>query len=143
MNLRAHAPLPVAPALGDLLYAVDLPGPISVNNLFEHRVKTRSGERIKGRRATPHYLDWRRRCGQMIIAQGQRPALTGPVSLIFTLGEASCSPRIDSDNCLKAYIDVLVTQGVLPDDNRGIVRHLSLTWQPGERCCVHIFRWGG
>lgn len=138
MNAQAEIEGP----FGEVLYAAELPAPISVNNLF-HNVPKYPGTKNKmhGRHPSKRYLDWKKAAGQMLMAQGRRPALAGPVALCFTLGEGGCSPSIDTDNTAKAYIDLLVKQGVLPDDNRRVVRHLAITWAPGERFTVHVYRW--
>lgn len=127
--------------IGDPLYAAELPPPISVNNLFMNVKRAPDGAKLpKGRFKSKHYRLWQQEACQMLLAQGPRPSLSGPVALIFTLGEQG-APMIDTDNSAKAYIDILVKMRVLPDDNRRVVRHLSITWVPGKRFRVHIHRW--
>ena len=110
--------------------------PFSLNNAFRNV----SG---RGRVKTKKYLEWRERCGQAIVAQGSRPAFIGPVSITIEIGEKDVSAQFDTDNAVKGYLDVLVGLGVIPDDNRKIVKRIAVEWRDGEGADVTISDYEG
>lgn len=106
---------------------VKLPRPLSVNSLFYNR----SGQGKRGRGMTERYRIWRQNAIQVAkgIADGKAvplPKYTGPVKINLFVPERGV--KMDLDNTAKAYIDLLVHLGVIPDDSRKIVRGLSLDW---------------
>lgn len=98
----------------------DLPLPPSVNNLF-FNAKGRGG-RIR----TPLYNAWATEAGWEVARQRRgQPRVIGPVSLAY---EVSDRARFDLGNSEKALTDLLVSTGVIQDDNKNIVRKISLEW---------------
>lgn len=111
-----------------------MPRPFSVNNMYRN-----SG---KGRNLTRKYERWRDTAMQTVMAQGPRRAFLGPVEITIRIGAEGVSTEIDTDNCAKAYLDVLVKLGVLPDDNRRIVKRLVLEWMnTAEGAEIEVKRW--
>ncbi|MGB1216151.1 MAG: hypothetical protein ACPG4X_22515 [Pikeienuella sp.] len=103
---------------------IDLPKPISVNGLFSNGAS--------GRVKTKRYRTW---CDEAwVLIQSQKPfaPISGPVRLLFAIGEVGVSPKADGDNMLKAYIDALVTNGILPEDNRTVIRGVGMEWVAGK-----------
>lgn len=102
---------------------IRLPFPPSSNNLFAGRVR---------RYATGTYRRWRAAAGWELVAQRIKP-MAGPVSIEVELSPPDKRPR-DCDNHLKAIVDLIVQQGLLPDDNGKHVRGVSAHWaqQPGS-----------
>ncbi|MEM7191297.1 MAG: RusA family crossover junction endodeoxyribonuclease [Pseudomonadota bacterium] len=109
-----------------------LPKPISVNAMYRNRSK--AGKR--GRQITERYRTWfQSACS---IAKGLEdgkatplPSFSGPVSISLYVPEPNT--KLDLDNTAKAYLDLFVKLGVIPDDNRQVVRRLSLQWVTGDR----------
>ena len=94
---------------------VTMPAPPSVNNLFKN-----AGRR--GRVPTPAYDDWKRQAGWQVKAQ--RPqCVRGPVTILVE--HAPRRGRVDPDNLFKAPLDLLVSLGVIEDDNARIVTELT------------------
>lgn len=55
-----------------------------------------------------------------------------PVRATFVIGYSS-RRRSDIDSlCLKPYLDSLVTEGVLSDDNRFVVKDVRITWEESK-----------
>lgn len=103
---------------------VPLTRPISVNCMYQNR-------RAKGRRGrmyTDRYLTWKRHAQNVLMAAGPRPIFTGPVEITLTVSEERVSSLADSDNVAKAYLDLFVSMGILPDDTRKTVRRLVVEW---------------
>ena len=88
--------------------AVDLPKPISTNNLWKPVKRGKHAYMI----ASKEYLDWQALAG--LTLNTQRPGLVeGPYALTITV---SSKWRGDLDNCIKAASDVLQSQGVIEND---------------------------
>ncbi len=126
-----------------VLYSAQVPPPISTNNLYFNVSWTLGRKTTHSRKKSKPYVDWLTLAGETLMAQGRRPQLTGLVVVRLELGEGACSAQIDTDNCAKAYLDLLVINGIIKDDTRRIVRALVIHWVPGDRCGVSIYRWGG
>ena len=105
--------------------SLDLPPPISTNNLFAN-----SGRR---RVKTPEYAAWRRDAVVLLLLQRPLPQMDGPVRLHFAVGEVGVSAAMDGDNTFKALTDALVGAGVIKDDTRKHVRATAMEWVPGKR----------
>ena len=81
MNVTA----PSCQPFGEVLYAADLPPPISVNSLYHNVPKSPDGsQKNKGRARAKHYTKWIKAAGEHLVAQGRRPQLKGPVAINFT-----------------------------------------------------------
>lgn len=94
-----------------------VPRPISVNNMFMNAGKRRV--------ITRKYQEWRQQCEAAILAQSPKP-ISGPVRIRIQLADTGRS--IDTDNCAKGYLDVLVRLGLIPDDSRKFIRSLLIEW---------------
>ena len=95
---------------------LDLPRPMSVNNLF-FNVPGR------GRVPTKEYTAWRKLAAQEIMLQRPR-CLVGPVEITITVLEG----RADIDGQAKCCLDSLVENGIIDDDDHKTVRKLTLQW---------------
>lgn len=95
----------------------DLATPPSVNQMYANRRGNGRG-RIK----SAAYVAWQR--GEMLalVAQRARP-VTPPVNVTIALPNTM---RGDADNRMKPTLDLLVKAGVLADDNKHIVRSLTI-----------------
>lgn len=99
--------------------------PPSVNTLFVDRAKARGPKRGKfGRVPTDYYMNWRLVQKNIMIAQRQKP-VAGPVAVTLTVRDEGSG---DLDNCCKAALDLLVFHRLIEDDNRKIVRRITLQW---------------
>lgn len=114
------------------MHPIDLPPPISTNNLFANI----GG---KGRVRSGAYNTWIKHADAMLQEQKLRrtlPAFDGPVLVSFAVGtrrgERAISSRLDIDNTFKAYIDRLVHWGVIEDDNRRVIRGVLGIWADGQ-----------
>lgn len=96
-------------------FTVELPKPLSVNNLFA----TYNNRRIP----TREYKAWRNEAAQMLMAQRARCAV-GPVEITITVQES----RGDLDNRLKCCIDALVENGIIDGDTSKTVRKITAMW---------------
>lgn len=105
-----------------------LPPPISTNALFANVPG-------KGRVTTKAYSAWKKLAVETLGAQEPLPAFSCPVNVTFFVGEVGVA-QMDADNTAKAFMDALVTAGVLRDDKRKAVRSSCVTWVPGLRGCV-------
>jgi Holliday junction resolvase RusA-like endonuclease len=94
---------------------LDLPMPPGVNHLYP----TVGNKRIR----SSEYDEWTQRAGWEL--QIQRPGCAvGPVEITVTLNDA---PRkYDPDGKLKALLDLIVSHGIIADDNHQIVRDLRV-----------------
>lgn len=107
---------------------ITLPVPPSANNLFRN-VR-------KGRVVTERYQSWLNAAGWELQSQRIAP-IDGPVHLAIAINEKKT--RCDLGNCEKATVDLLVKHGVIADDNKRVVRSISLYWSPNvDRCEVTI-----
>ena len=98
--------------------------PISVNGMYQNRRK--KGER--GRMYTDRYRTWRRNAQNVMMASGPRPSFDTPVEINLVVSEFSVRKSADTDNVAKAYLDLFVHMGVIPDDTRQTVRRLAIEW---------------
>lgn len=110
---------------------ISLPWPPSTNELYaiggNHR-----------RVVSPRYKAWKETAGWTLQAQ-RPPKFSGPVSITIEL----CPPhtrRFDLDNRTKSTLDLLVTHGVLPDDNSVHVRSLEINRVDNAAPCTVIIR---
>lgn len=111
---------------------IALPWPPSTNNLFV----TVAGH--KKRVTSPDYAKWQREAGWTLQAQ-RPPKFTVPV----TIGIELCpthNRRFDLDNRNKAVLDLLVTHGVIADDNSNLVREVSVKRVDNAAPCTVIVR---
>lgn len=91
-----------------------MPHPPSVNNLYKN-----AGRR--GRVPTPAYETWKRSAGWEVKVQHIAP-IRGPVAILVEHGRRR--GRVDTDNLFKAPLDLLVSLGIIEDDNTDIVTDL-------------------
>lgn len=99
--------------------------PISVNNLYVNIPR-------RGRVASPKYKKWRKAGEALALSGGPIRAVAGAVEIQLLVPEAGVSAGMDTDNVAKAYVDLLVRLGVIEDDNKKIVRALSVRWIEGR-----------
>lgn len=107
---------------------IKLPRPLSVNSLFANVPK-------KGRVKSQRYRTWIQNAVQVAkgIADGKArplPKFDGPVKINFFVPEKGV--KMDIDNAAKAYIDLLVSLEIIPDDSPKYVRGISLDWVDAE-----------
>jgi crossover junction endodeoxyribonuclease RusA len=103
---------------------IDLPKPPSVNALFFNAPG-------RGRVKTKEYRAWIEAAGWVLLSQ--KPSrVTGPVALEYLLEDAG---RIDLGNYEKPITDLLVSQGIIEDDKRSVVRRINLSWSPEITGC--------
>lgn len=88
----------------------------------------------RGRVRTSAYNAWLQGELKALVAQRARPVLP-PVSISMFMPETM---RGDISNRAKACEDLLVKAGVIPDDNKRIVRSISITFHDGAamKVCV-------
>ena len=106
---------------------IALPWPPSTNNLYFN-----CGGR--GRVPTKEYVAWKREAGWTLAAQ-RPPKFTRPVTITIEL----CPPhsrRFDLDNRVKATLDLLTLHLVIPDDNAGFVREVTVKRVDNAAPCV-------
>lgn len=103
-----------------------LPLPPSTNNLFRNVNR-------HGRVRTDAYKAWADEAGWALKMQRPTP-IEGAVSISITVHRVSKSS--DLDNRAKAVLDLLVTHGVIEDDN--LVEELSLRWSPEKGATVVV-----
>ncbi len=109
---------------GRVLISIDLPKPISTNRLFKNKAK--------GRACTEAYNTWKLHAKAAIQSQKPFTKPSGPVRLLFAVGEVGLRKDMDGDNCLKCLIDALVDAQIIPDDKREHVRGVGMEWVPGK-----------
>lgn len=107
----------------------ELATPPSVNAMYANR---RGGGR--GRVPTRAYESWQRGELKALIAQRAKPVLP-PVNVSISLPSTM---RGDADNRCKPTLDLLVKAGVIPNDNRNIVRSITIDFHdaPMMKVCV-------
>jgi Holliday junction resolvase len=98
-------------------FSVDLPKPLSVNNLFVNNPKTH------GRFPSAEYRAWKKEAALMLMAQRPRVSV-GPVDITITVQES----RGDIDNRIKCVIDCLVQNGIIDGDTNKTVRKVTAEW---------------
>lgn len=112
---------------------INLPRPISVNNLF-------ANVRGKGRVSSGRYQTWKWQAAAMLQDQKPLQKHTGAVNLFIRVGEIGTNARLDLDNCAKAVIDCLVSHGIIEGDSRRFVREINLAWVMHlDGVCVEIW----
>lgn len=106
-----------------------LPFPPSVHGLYR-------GGRWRGD-ISPEYKAWRDEAGLLLNRQ-RAPAFTGPVRVIVRLVAPDNRER-DSDNYIKAILDLLVAHGVIESDDRKTLLGHYVEWiEEGPPCTVAI-----
>ena len=108
----------------DVGATLPLTRPISVNGMYQNR----SAKGRRGRMYTERYRVWKRNAENVLMSAGPRPTFSRPVEISLTVSEASVSSQADTDNVAKAYLDLFVSMGILPDDTRKTVRRLAIEW---------------
>lgn len=104
-----------------------LPTPPSVNNLFIN-------VRGRGRVPSARYADWRRRATAELWGQPMQN-FAGPVEVKIVAEDAG---RTDLDNFAKGVLDFLVHHRFIEDDNRSVVRRLTLEWGDVKGVVVEV-----
>lgn len=108
---------------------VTMPFPPSVHGLYR-------GGRWRGD-PSPAYKAWRDEAGYRLNRQC-RVQLAGPVRIIIRLVPPDAKER-DSDNYVKAVLDLLVAHRVIEGDDSRIVRSHYVEWaDEGEPCTVVV-----
>lgn len=111
-----------------------LPMPPSVNGLW-------ANGKYGGRFQTQRYRDWIDHAGIEILRQ--RPAKhTGPVVLVYEVGEPKGNRKYDLDNRWKPVSDLLVKHGIIQADDNSVVREILMKWAPdieGVRVTIKPF----
>jgi Holliday junction resolvase RusA-like endonuclease len=108
---------------------IDLPFPPSVHGLYR-------GGRWKGD-ISPEYKAWRDHAGLLLNRQSV-PSFDGPVRIFIRLVAPDRRER-DSDNYVKAILDLLVAHFVIEGDGRSIVRSHYVEWaDEGQPCTVIV-----
>lgn len=108
---------------------ISLPFPPSVHGLYR-------GGRWKGD-ISPEYKAWRDHAGLMLNRQRVR-SFDGPVRIFIRLVAPDRRKR-DSDNYIKAVLDLLAAHFVIDGDDSSIVRSHYVEWaEEGEPCTVIV-----
>jgi Holliday junction resolvase RusA-like endonuclease len=98
--------------------SIHLPFPPSANRLFTNKYR---GGRVRSR----EYKSWIEMAGKELMRQ--RPKRhEGPVSITIIASPPHARKR-DLDNLLKAALDLLVSHGVIVDDNTDYLKTLSIS----------------
>lgn len=135
------------------MHSLPIPKPISLNNIFANKnaVRTKvemvggaivhkrkqSGGRVK----TKAYIQWRNNCAWTMKSAGPTPQIKGPVSIHIIAPSQGVSADMDTDNTIKGYLDTLVLLGVIEDDNRKIVRRLTVEWVDLPQGEIRVEKW--
>jgi Holliday junction resolvase RusA-like endonuclease len=115
---------------------LNLPKPISTNALF-------ANVRGRGRVKSARYNTWTHHAAAMLADQRPLPRIDYPCRILFAVGEIGMRANSDGDNTLKCLLDALISNGVLSDDNRKIVRGVGMEWVAGkEGVTAHIMEIG-
>ena len=110
---------------------IQMPRPFSTNGMKAGRSRWHN---------TAEYKRWVSEAQTMMIGQGPRPSHPGPVAVICEFPTMGVSTRFDTDNGLKACLDVLTSMHVLPDDNRMVVRDVAACWS-GDFSHTWVYIW--
>ena len=78
-----------------------------------------------------------------LLRRGQGRHLSVRSASRLRFGEEGVSAQFDTDNGIKGYLDVLVGLGIIPDDNRRIVKRLEVEWRDGDGADVTISEYEG
>lgn len=111
-------------------FAVELPTPVSANNLFANR---KDG---KGRFKTKTYENWQRTAALTIVANvpaSQR--IGGPVTVCIELPN-ECG--LDIDNAIKPILDALVHSRRIDDDRHVARIEVTKNARPGDLALVLV-----
>lgn len=103
-----------------------MPFPPTTNNLF---ASLKSGRRIK----SESYRVWEREADFQLMQQKPLPYFDNPVMLTLHLGKPDKRKR-DVSNTIKAVEDMLVTAGVLKDDE--LVHDVRARWDDTVQGCM-------
>lgn len=116
--------------IGALLRELRLPKPFSVNPMrgWNHETSKKYGR-------------WKTRALKLIMTQGPRVLIPGPVMVELIFPSVTVSQKADTDNMAKCCMDALVKMGILEDDNRVNVPVIVLRWQAEDEtvCRIHEF----
>jgi Holliday junction resolvase RusA-like endonuclease len=104
-----------------------LPMPISSNNAYFNR---RGG----GRALTAEGKAWKRNAMQELMLQRAKP-FEGRAIVHIDVSENECSDASDVANREKLVTDVLVSYGVLKNDNKPHVKGVNIHWCPEITGC--------
>ena len=105
---------------------LELPTPPSLNNLFRN-----DGD--GGRKPTGRYAEWRRIAATHLWLGYKRTEQ--PVNITITVEDKG---RRDLDNCAKAVLDFCVAHRIILNDDRKIVREITMRWGDIDGCIVEI-----
>ena len=100
---------------------VQLPKPISVNRIWRN-----AGRTLVSR----EYKAWKQQADALLTG-APRPCIDVPVHIEIQIGSKELRSNADIDNCSKAYLDTLVRNQILKDDNAKIVQSLHMRLVPG------------
>lgn len=104
-----------------------LPFPPSVNTMYRNVAG-------RGRVTSGAYQRWKDAADGALWTQSRKPII-GPVSITITLQDKG---RFDVDNRTKAAIDFLVRHGIIPDDDRTVVRRVVAQVGDVQGCEIEI-----
>lgn len=104
-----------------------IPFPPSVNNLFRNVAG-------RGRVPSARYQTWKVVADEEVMLQ-KKQYFKGPVHVLLTVEDRG---NQDADNCAKAPLDLLVRHGIIEDDNRKIVRKLTVQWGDVKGCEILV-----
>jgi Holliday junction resolvase RusA-like endonuclease len=100
---------------------IQLPFPPSVNSLFAGKAR---------RYTSARYRAWKSEAAWEVVRQKARP-MAGIVSIEVILTAPDKRSR-DASNYIKAIEDLLVSQGIIADDNSQNVKGVSARWSDGR-----------
>lgn len=106
-------------------YYVDTPP--ALNNMYFNIAK-------RGRVKTTQYTNWVAGALREMLAQRAKP-VTPPVSVTIEIPDTMLG---DLDGRIKPSIDILVRSGVIPDDNKRIVRCVSASFHDGKQTRITV-----
>jgi Holliday junction resolvase RusA-like endonuclease len=87
---------------------------------------------IRGRLiSAPEYRDWLDEAGAAVVSQNP-DTFIGPVEVDIALGNPN-KRKFDIDNRAKAVLDLMVTLGIIEEDNCDILKRLTLYVCPDTR----------
>ena len=118
-------------ALGPAHYCTPMPRPFSVNKM-----------KGKSLHNSHSYIQWRNQAMGTVMANGPRPCFTTPVFVHCELGGVNVSEGADTDNPIKAMLDIAVAMSVLPNDTRRIVKEIGASWNAElEGSRLHVWKY--
>lgn len=104
-----------------------LPFPPSVNALYRNVAG-------RGRVTSGSYQRWKDEADGALWTQSKKP-ISGPVNVTITLRDKG---RYDCDNKIKCLLDLLVRHGIIPDDDRTVVRRVVAQVGDVQGCEIEI-----